>query len=259
MTVTIYNAAGLIGTTYSGQMAKFQQFDTVRRFFNHKLKHTFGVSSLILDIMLSEKSIASYITDDVKKMVDISAILHDIGRFYQFDENGEFIPNHIFHHGQKSVDLIKDMPEFNNPMILFAIISHDNIAIDYTSEYYTNLSDNDKKIADIMAKLLRDADKLENMRNFVVNGAPKYKILKTEPLSEDVKHFIRNKTLVDRRFVKTSADMIADLILWVNDINFNATKDIIKRINYLEVSINEFSKCGASKEDVELVREMVTI
>ncbi|MGN0929023.1 MAG: HD domain-containing protein [Alphaproteobacteria bacterium] len=255
----IYEATKLIGDTYAKQIQKFPNVKGCSEYFIHKLKHTFGVSSVILDIMIREKSIAPFLTDKIKELIELSAILHDLGRFYQFDENGKHIPNPIFHHGDKSVELIKDNINFNNPMLLFAIKSHDSMAIDYSSPFYIDLNEEDKKVADIMAKLLRDADKFENMQNFVLHGYPMFADVKIAPLSDDVKQFIKNKMLVDRKFIKTGADVVADFIFWINDIYFDATKDSIRNINYLEVALKEFVKYGASTEDVKLVREMVNI
>ncbi|MBD5405494.1 HD domain-containing protein [bacterium] len=255
----IYEATKLIGDTYAVQMQKYSNVNECKEYFIHKLKHTFGVESVILDIMIREKTIKPYLTKEIKELIELSAILHDLGRFYQFDDEGKFIPYPIFRHGQKAVDLLKDNSRFNNPMLLFAIQTHDLIGIDYSSPLYINMTEEEKKIADIMAKLLRDADKFENMRNFVVNGYPMFRAVKKEPLSEKVKEFIKNKTLVDRKFLKTSADVVADFILWLNDINFDTTRDFIKDINYFELAIQEFVKYGASEDDVRLVREMVKL
>lgn len=255
----IYEATKLIGDSYATQIQKFPNVKGCNEYFIHKLKHTFGVSSIILDIMMREKTIAPYLTDEVKELIELSAILHDLGRFYQFDENGNHIPNNIFHHGQKSVEFIKDNPLFNNPMLLFAIQSHDLIVIDYSSPLYVGLSEEDKKVAEVMAKLLRDADKFENMQNFVLHGYPMFTNVNVAPLSYDVREFIKSRTLVDRKFVKTGADVVADVILWINDIYFDATRDSIRNINYLDVVLKEFVKYGASEEDVKLIYELVNI
>ena len=259
MLTKIYEASKLIGDAYAEQTKKMANAEEANRYFIHKLNHTFAVYSVILDIMIREKTIAPYLTEEVRELISLSAILHDIGRFYQFDENGNHIPNNIFHHAQKSVDIIKTNPRFNNPMLLFAIQSHDLIEIDYTSEYYTNLSDKDKKIADIMAKLLRDADKFENMRNYVLNGSPSLVKGTVGPLSDDIKTFIKNKQSANRDFVKTAADTVASCMLWVNNIYFDETRKMINDINYIETLINIFIKCGASNDDVALVREMVKV
>lgn len=252
----IYEATKLICNAYSSQYAKFKTKEDCEKYFLHKLKHTFAVAHTIIDIMIREDSIQPYLTTEVKEFIELSAILHDLARFYQCDENGNFIPNYIFHHGAKAVDILKANPLFNNPILLFAISSHDLISIDYNSEYYTSLSDKDKKIADIVAKILRDADKLENMENFILHGIPVFHH-PNGSLTDIVRQSIIKKEFIDNKNLKTISDHIAIVISWVNDIYFDATKETIKKMNYVKILLNEFVKYGATAEDVKLVKEMV--
>ena len=252
----IYEATKLIGNAYSSQYAKFKTKEDCEKYFLHKLKHTFAVAHTIIDIMIREDSIQPYLTTEVKEFIELSAILHDLARFYQCDENGNFIPNYIFHHGAKAVDILKANPLFNNPILLFAISSHDLISIDYNLEYYTSLSDKDKKIADIVAKILRDADKLENMENFILHGIPVFHH-PNGSLTDIVMQSIIKKEFIDNKNLKTISDHIAIVISWVNDIYFDATKETIKKMNYVKILLNEFVKYGATADDVKLVKEMV--
>ena len=252
----IYEATKLIGNAYSSQYAKFKTKEDCEKYFLHKLKHTFAVAHTIIDIMIREDSIQPYLTTEVKELIELSAILHDLARFYQCDENGNFIPNYIFHHGAKAVDILKENPLFNNPILLFAISSHDLISIDYNSEYYTSLSDKDKKIADIVAKILRDADKLENMENFILHGIPVFHH-PNGSLTDIVRQSIIKKEFIDNKNLETISDHIAIVISWVNNIYFDATKETIKKMNYVKILLNEFVKYGATAEDVKLVKEMV--
>ena len=252
----IYEATKLICNAYSSQYAKFKTREDCEKYFLHKLKHTFAVAHTIIDIMIREDSIQPYLTTEVKELIELSGILHDFARFYQCDENGTFIPNYIFHHGAKAVDILKANPLFNNPILLFAISSHDLISIDYNSEYYTSLSDKDKKIADIVAKILRDADKLENMENFILHGIPVFHH-PNGSLTDIVRQSIIKKEFIDNKNLKTISDHIAIVISWVNNIYFDATKETIKKMNYVKILLNEFVKYGATAEDVKLVKEMV--
>ena len=252
----IYEATKLICNAYSSQYAKFKTKEDCEKYFLHKLKHTFAVAHTIIDIMIREDSIQPYLTTEVKELIELSAILHDLARFYQCDENGNFIPNYIFHHGAKAVDILKANPLFNNPILLFAISSHDLISIDYNSEYYTSLSDKDKKIADIVAKILRDADKLENMENFILHGIPVFHH-PNGSLTDIVRQSIIKKEFIDNKNLKTISDHSAIVISWVNNIYFDATKETIKKMNYVKILLNEFVKYGATAEDVKLVKEMV--
>ncbi len=245
---------------YFSQLKKMPQRDDVFCYFNHKVKHTFAVANTILDIMFFEKSIDANFKFKFKHIVESAGVLHDIARFLQFDEKGNFIPNHIFKHGLKSVEIVKKSSLINDDLLFFAIASHDLMQIDYNSPFFVSLNEENKKNADIIAKLLRDADKFENMQNFVMHGYPIFsKNVDIAPLSQEVKNIVLQKSIVDRRYIKTGADMIADVIFWINDIYFDYTKSKIKSIGYFDFMLDQFVKFGASNDDVNLVKNMVSL
>ncbi len=252
----IYKATELIGNTYASQMKN--QTEEVSAWLNHKLKHTFCVTHDIMNIMFHEKEIWNFLTSEEREIVELSAILHDLGRFYQH-KNGVHLLNDEFDHGLEGVKILKNIPEFNNPILLFAIEEHNRIAIRYDNPYYLQLNEHDKKVAEIVAKLLRDADKLENIRDVIYHGIPKrlYKFNTFEPLSENVKLAVKNKTSVLRSDMKTSSDRVVDYLAWIFDINYQTTKDIIKDLNFIEIGIKTAKEVGASEEDLKLLNEYI--
>lgn len=242
---------------YNEQLKKFPSTEELRRYFNHKVKHTFAVSNTILDIMFNEKSIDEEYKIKNKQIIELAGLLHDISRFYQFDEKGKFIPNEIFRHGMKSVKIMEESGIIRNNILFFAISVHDLIAIDYENEIYKNLSSQEKKEADILAKLLRDADKFENMQNFIVNGYNFFGKFEYGSLSAMTKNSIENQGIVDRKYIKTSSDVIADVIFWLNDIYYEATKTKIKQISYLEEMLNQLKAQGGTPEDITFIKKYV--
>ncbi len=130
----IYLATKMIGDAYSAQVVN--QNEGITAWLAHKLKHSFGVSLEIMNILYGEKEICDSLTKDEKELVELSGILHDLGRFYQH-KDGLHLSNSEFNHGEYAVKLLKDNPNFNNPIILFAIQEHNQIAIRYDNPYYT--------------------------------------------------------------------------------------------------------------------------
>ena len=254
----IYLATKLIGDTYSKQIV--DQNEEVSLWLLHKLKHTFGVVHDIMNIFYEEKDLYNFLTDEEREIVELSAILHDLGRFYQH-KDGRHLLNDEFDHGLEAVKILKDIPEFNNPILLFAIGEHNRFAISYDNPYYQQLNEHDKKVADIVAKLLRDADKLENIRDFIYHGVPKrlYKFTSLEPLSENVKLAVKNKKSVLRSDMKTSSDRVADYLAWIYDINYQTTKSIVKNLGFIDSGIKFAKLSGATDEDCELLKEYVRL
>lgn len=251
----VYKASLLVLDAYAKQMALIGVEEEIQSYLIHKIKHTFAVAYCIRDLMMNEKTLIGVLSKEDRELVELSAVLHDLCRFYQFDENGKYMKD--FKHGEEAVKILKDNPEFNDPKLLFAIGQHDKIAVDYSSSYYVNLSDEDKKIAKIMAELLRDADKLDNIEDSYNSGLVKFKVMEEGSLSDGVKKCIANKALVEYKFIKTYADMIVSELSWLNDMNFEFTKKKIKDLGYIDKNLKYLAEFGGSSSDIEFVKENI--
>lgn len=253
----IYLASKMIGDAYSDQI--INQNDNITSWLAHKLKHTFGVAHDIMDILYNEKELFNFLTPQEKELVELSAILHDLGRFYQH-RDGRHLTNKEFDHGAYAVKVLKDNPNFNNPILLFAIEEHNQIAIRYDNPYFTNLSEHDKKVADITAKLLRDADKLENIKQFTFEGYPKltYDIL-NEPMSDYVRDCILHDSQVSNLITKNTVDRIAGCLTWVFDIYYETTRSQVRALNYIEHGIAVAKKYGATDDDCKILSEHIKV
>ncbi len=254
----IYLATKLIGDAYASQIVN--QNEDVSLWIIHKLKHTFGVVHDINSILFNEKELWNFLSPDERSIIEISAILHDLGRFYQH-RDGRRLSNEEFDHGLEAVKILKNIPEFNNPIILFAIEEHNKFAIDYNNPYYQQLNEHDKKVAEIAAKLVRDADKLENIKDFTYHGLPErlFKFRSFEPLSENVKQAVKNKKTVLRSDMKTSSDRVVDFLAWIYDINYQFTKDTVKNLGFIEKGLEAAKFFGATDEDCELLKKYVRL
>ena len=253
----IYLATKMIGDAYAKQI--IGQNEDITKWLVHKLKHSFGVAHDIMDILYGEKDIYNFLTNAERENVELSAILHDVGRFYQH-KDGRHLSNSEFDHGDYAVSLLKDIPEFNNPIILFAIQEHNKLKINYDNPYHVNLSEHDKKVADITAKLLRDADKLENIKQFTFEEYPKltYEIVK-EPMSDYARSCILNDSQVSNQVTKNTVDRIVGLLSWVFDIYYETTKKQIRDLHYIENGIIEVKNYGATDDDCKILKEHLRV
>lgn len=253
----IYKATQLIGDTYAKQMIGENEY--IQSWHVHKLKHTFAVASNIMDLLFSEKEIFESFSASEIELTELSAILHDIGRFYQH-RDGRHLENSEFDHGKFAVELLKDNPDFNNPILLFAIEEHNQFAINFENPYYKNLSEHDKKVAEIIAKLLRDADKLENIKHFIYYGLSELHFnVPSIPLSDKVKEGIASRKQINSKFTNGKADKIANSLSWIYDIYFESTKEQIRNLKYIDFGIKEAKKYGATDEDCELLRKNLKV
>ncbi|MDR0367143.1 MAG: HD domain-containing protein [Rickettsiales bacterium] len=211
----------------------------------HKVRHTFQVESAMTDIVSSMPGLSEA---DARK-AGVAALLHDLGRFYQT------LGDLSFRHGAHARALLQRIGKFDDPAILFAIEEHDKHAIDYANPLYAAMDAEAKKSAGTVAKLLRDADKLGNMRDFVRHYIPSLLSTRGSGLSTEAREAVeRGGETVDYRLIKTKADEIAGLASWVVDINFAQTRGFIAELDYIATCAERMAAAGASPEECALVR-----
>ena len=255
----IYLASQLICDTYEEQVKNANE--KIQPFLIHKVKHTFQVAHEIMDIMFHEKEVYNSFTPQDKKIAELSAVLHDLGRFYQHYKGQRLLPSTEFNHGLVAAHLLKNNPKFNDPVLLFAIIEHNDHHINYENPYYLNLSEKDKKKAEIIAKLLRDADKLDNIRCTVYDGHHYFGDGYIDgPLSEEIKEDIKNHRQTSLENRRTSVDYIAYYLAWINDIYFDYTKKVVKELGFIDCLIDQIkNETHAPAEDIAFLQKYLTL
>ena len=259
----IYAATKLICETYEQQMTDVSE--EVETWLVHKIKHTFQVYSEIMNIFYHEKDLYNSFSKEDKELVELSAVLHDIGRFYQHNKK-KFFSSDEFEHGAAAVAILKKNPLFNNPILLFAIGEHNHYQIDYQNPYYLQLSDTDKKKADIIAKLLRDADKLDNIKQTIYSGANYIgKINIVLNINEDMLACLQqhkpikyiNKQIKYEKL--NEAEKFIGHLSWINDIYFEYTKSVIRDFKFIEFGLKKLQESGVSENDLNFLKTYLTL
>lgn len=248
----VYRATELIGNAY----AKFIDGASpeVARWIIHKLQHTFGVAQDIMDIFYNEHSVYEMFTPEEHSLVKISGILHDLARFYQH-KDGKVLSNRVFDHGQEAVKMLQDNPYLNDKKMLFAIAEHNKGKINYQNPLYTELTEDEKKKAVVLAKLVRDADKLENISSFIYYGIDLLWDAPKGGLSEGVKQDLLNKRMITPGNAKTAVDGLAYIGAWLNDIYFATTVNKLKNLDFINKCIAALPECGASNDDIKIIKQ----
>ena len=194
------------------------------------------------------------------ELAKIIALLHDIGRFEQIKEFGEFNDKKIEHaeFGVKVLfddGLIRkfiDEDKYDN-IICKAIYNHNKYKIE------ENL--NEKEL--LQCKIIRDADKLDNFRvkekEKLEDMFPKIyneKTINYETISEKVyEDFMQHKCikLEDR---KTIIDYWVCVIAFIFDLNFDISLQYVKENNYIDILVNKIEyKNDTTKQKMEDIRK----
>ena len=178
--------------------------------------------------------------ENQKRMARVIGLLHDIGRFEQFEKYRTYSDQKSVNHSQLGVEILHrtgvlgGFHETERRLIEKAIECHG------LKELPADLADETL----LFARMIRDADKLDVFRVFIeyhklYTEDPGQFMLETEfadepTCSPEVVEAILNEQLVGYGRLRTLNDMKLMLIGWVYDINFTATLERIRERRHLE-------------------------
>lgn len=175
-----------------------------------------------------------------QELAKLIALLHDIGRFEQVKRYDSFEPYTMDHAGF-GVELLFDEKE-NGPMIRqfikddqwddiirTAIACHSSYALPSIEDAHT----------DLHAKLIRDADKLDNCRVKleesveVLLGMPA-QLIGNQQISDKVWQYCLNHQSVFSQARITKMDYWVSYLAYFFDINFRESLSIIKKEQFIQ-------------------------
>lgn len=226
--------------------------------FQLKIVHTYHVVE-------SSKDIATKLglSDEDIALAELVALLHDIGRFAEIDQTGSFDSAGFDHaaYGVKLLfedDLIRTFVTDSryDAIIKNAIGNHNKIAVQ------DGLDDR----CLLHAKIIRDADKLDNFRvkkeeavEAIFPGrAYCNEDIERSTLSDKVYATVVRKKCVDIHDRVTPLDYWVCVLAFVFDLNFKESYEIIKRSGYINFLIDRFAYSDVETRDrMEEIRSMM--
>lgn len=224
--------------------------------FNLKIVHTYHVVDNA--IMIAEKLNLS--EEDIN-LAGLIGILHDLGRFDElknmkkFDSVGNdhamFASKLLFEEGHIK-DFI-DTDKYNN-IIKKAIENHNKKQIE---EGLT-----EKEL--LHAKIIRDADKLDNFRvrvedsieGFLPGIANSKEDIENSPISDNVYNSIMREECVDIKDRKYPLDYWICILGFTFNIYFKEALEIIKNNNYISILVNRFNYT-ISKDKMKEIEDII--
>ena len=202
-------------------------FDLKEPAIMNKFHHSFRVMEFARDIAISLDLDA----EDIM-LASIIGLFHDIGRFEQWTKYKTFEDSDSIDHGDLSVEILESlMPkitdnEYLKNIIISSVKNHNKFKIE----------DKLDGRGMIMAKLVRDADKLDIMTE-------QGNILKrNHEVNEKLVNCLKNHEMINNEDVKNEMDSLFRLIGFIFDLNFKYSisyildNDIVKnKINLIEI------------------------
>lgn len=234
--------------------------DIVLKYNTHKLRHSLWVleTGRNLIIKINEKN---KINEETVKKAEIIFLLHDIGRFYQ-NNKINILKNSDFEHGDKWYNILKN--EGFDDSICLAIKYHNKYNLDWLFQEngFKKMWLESQTQTILLSKLIRDADKLQNMIYTIFNISHFLKIdiysqwLKREDISQINIIDIQNKKQIDRKNIFTFWDYLLSSLCWVFDINFQESIDMLNYYWYFEKILKEFWKIDeVSWRSLDVIKE----
>ncbi len=199
-----------------------------------KEEHTLQVCNEIIELAEQLK-----LKNSERRLAEIIALFHDIGRFEQFARYKTFVDKQSENHAELGIKISKnygvlDQFEDSTQSLIYRTIKYHNLAELPPDEMQTCL---------FFSKLLRDADKLDIWRvvtdyyhreNGKRNGAIELDLPDTPGISDEVYQDLLNKKIVNIYHMKNLNDFKLLQVGWIFDINFAATFRAVRSRSYLE-------------------------
>lgn len=221
-----------------------------------KIRHTYGVVNaseyITKNLGLDEEDI---------QLAKLIALLHDIGRFEQVKVTESFIDNKKFDHAEYGVEILFKNNLIRNfikedkydDIIYKAIINHNKYKIE----------EGLKERELLHAKIIRDADKLDNFRvkeeDKLENIFPmKYNpdTIIYEGISTKVYEDFMNKKSILRDDIVNQVDMWISYIAFIFDLNFDVSLKYVQEKGYIDKLVDRIEyKNEDTKQKMEQIRK----
>lgn len=199
-----------------------------------KENHTIRVCNEILTL-----GNALELRTDELYLAEITALLHDIGRFEQYARYKTFVDAKSLNHAALGTEIVErnkvlSAIDASTQRLILRIIRYHNLAY---------LPEDETAECLFFARLLRDADKLDIWRvvtryyqrgNRLRNEALELDLPDTEEISESVYTDLMNDRIVNIRHINSLNDFKLLQAGWVFDLNFKQTFYAVKTRRYLD-------------------------
>lgn len=216
----------------------------VLRYNTHKLRHSNWVLETGRNLLIKIKE-NKQISQEIVNRAEIIFLLHDLWRFYQNNKE-RILTNWEFEHGDISAKIAKD--EWYEKKICLAIKYHNKYNLDwlYSEDTYKSMNQEDKIETEFLSKIIRDADKLQNMiyTIFDIDGLSRLdqNTKKWIDISDDIIADLQNNIQVNRKKIQCVADELVGTMGRIFDINFKESLEILEYYWYEKRILYSVSK-----------------
>ena len=192
------------------QFDKFiENFDINDNNIKKKYDHSLRVQRISEEIASSENF-------DKEKylLASLIGLLHDYGRFYQWEKYKTYSDRESIDHGDYAVQRLFDKGEIKN-----FYNSHDNYNVIYEAIKYHNKYEVPLNVESMnLCNLVRDADKLDILYMYTIG---ELSLMEDGEVSDSVSKAFFEHRLIDNKLIKSKIDISIRTLCLIYDLNFN--------------------------------------
>jgi len=239
--VSLNKAKNILRKHYKKQL-NFAQKSGIQRAIdrvNQKYNHSYGVLETGKELIAGDKEL-SLLDKKTQEIMNIVCILHDVARFHEVEE-GKLGG---FSHGEYGAfNILRDIEGIDNPLILLPIKYHDRLDFEGLNQEITELGcDDQKDLIFLIARFIKDADKMTNFRYFSKINYISHSTKRELYISDEVLRQFRERELVNKKFCETVFDIAINFISWQFDLNFDISREIFVKENLNEILLEKFKR-----------------
>lgn len=188
------------------------------------------------------------------KLAELIGWLHDIGRFEQIKRYNTFVDKDSINHGELGVDILfKDglVREFVEDTKYDEIIKK-AIQIHNTGKVPKGLT----KQEEIQARMIRDSDKIDIyyvLTTDTMENIYGVSTMENDTIKDEIVRQFKEDKYIDYSLRETTAEMLVSHIIYVYDLNYTSSLEIIKEKGYINKLANRYK--FANKDTYDKIQE----
>lgn len=211
-----------------------------------KKDHSIAVMEL-----MGELAYRLELSDEEIKLARLIGLLHDIGRFPQWEKYKTFIDADSIDHAEYGADYlfkeghIRDFIEDTkyDSIIEKAIRNHNKYAIE------DGLSNKEL----MFAKMIKDADKIDIFKQLAVKCEMKFDV---KEINSEILETFKKEEIVKNGTCKSDSDYTLRTLAFVFDINFNESYDLLVETDNFDLFLSTIEVSEDSEKLWNKVREI---
>lgn len=193
-------------------------YDMKVKEYKIKYYHSYKVMELMKELALKLE-----LSDEDILISQIIGLLHDIGRYEQFDKYHTFSDINSIDHADKSVDYLFGKQHIRQFLTTDKYDKYIKSAIKNHNKKEIDKSITDEKEL-MFCKMIRDCDKIDIYRVQAVDFDSTFK---AEEVSEEVLMEFKESGIIDKQNRKSKSDSLILMLGFIFDFNYNESFDLL--------------------------------